>query len=125
MAAVDLELRKQFQELQAQLLETRAKMRQIDAQMEVLRRNCQRSKLTQIEVKNFATDVNAYESIGRMFVKKPKSEIEAILEKSIEANNMRITKLEETKVYLENSLKERENSLREFIAQRQQQANTE
>lgn len=43
MAAVDMELKKHFEELQAQMIESRAKIRQIDAQVEQLKRTSQHS----------------------------------------------------------------------------------
>lgn len=118
MANVDLELKKHFEELQIQVMETRTKMRQIDVQVEGLKRTCQHSTITKREVAAVPSGVNTFESVGRMFVKRPVDDVQKMLDERIKKGEEKITSLETSKKYLENSLKERENNLRELVAQK-------
>lgn len=119
MAAVDLELKKHFEELQTQMAETRTKMRQMDAQMEGQRLVCLRSTKTKQELAKLPSDVNTYESLGRMFVKKSLDQVNVMLDEKIKSSEEKIKSLDSNQKYLDKSLKERENNLREMIVQKQ------
>ncbi|XP_015794533.1 prefoldin subunit 1 [Tetranychus urticae] len=121
MANVDLELKKQFKELQIKVGETRSKMRQIDGTIDILSRSSQRYRLTLTEVKNLPESITTYQSIGRMFVKAKRDEIEVDLNEAIKTNAEKCQELEKSKVYLEKGLKEKEDSIRELISQKQAQ----
>ncbi|XP_053203050.1 uncharacterized protein LOC128387800 [Panonychus citri] len=121
MANVDLELKKHFKELQMKVGETRGKMRQIDTTIDILNRSSQRYRLTLSEVKNLPESITTYQSIGRMFVKTKKDEIESDLSDAIKSNTDKCQELEKNKVYLGKSLKEKEDSIRELISQKQSQ----
>lgn len=120
MSAVDLELKKHFEELQAQVVDTRVKMKQIDVQMDQQKKQITHSTITKSEIAGLPEDVRTFESLGRMFVLRRKSEIEEMLHGRITSGNERIQSLESNKKYLETSLKERENSLRELVSQKLQ-----
>lgn len=120
MSAVDLELKKHFEELQAQVVDTRVKMKQIDVQMDAQKKLITHSTITKSEIVGLPEDVRAYESLGRMFVLRKKSEIEEMLDSKITTGTDRMHSLETNKKYLETSLKERENSLRELVSQKLQ-----
>lgn len=120
MSVVDMELKKHFEELQAQLVDTRVKMKQIDVQMDSQKKLIQHSTITKSEITGLPNDVRTYESLGRMFVLRKKSEVEEMLDSKISSGTERIQSLETNKKYLETSLKERENSLRELVSQKLQ-----
>lgn len=120
MSAVDLELKKHFEELQAQVVDTRVKMKQIDVQMDQQKKLITHSTITKSEITGLPEDVRTFESLGRMFVLRKKSEIEEMLHSKITSGSERIQSLESNKKYLETSLKERENSLRELVSQKLQ-----
>jgi len=123
MAEVDLELRKQFQELQMKVIETRTKMRQIDAGIEQLNRSSQRCKLTESEIKSLPKDVNTYKTVGRMFLKATREQVYSDFEQTVRENGKKCNELEKKKKFLEDSLKEKENNLREIINQKQNKTN--
>ena len=118
MANVDMELRRAFQELQLQVIDSREKIRQMDVQIELSKRSAQHSKLTQNEIKSLPDGVNVYESVGRMFVKRNIHQISQLLDGKIKTNEDKIKSLESSKSYLETSVKESENNLRELINQK-------
>lgn len=119
MATVDLELKKAFQELQMQVLETRTKMRQIDSQIELTKRSSQHTKFTSTEVQSLPDDTVTFESCGRVFIKRDRKDITELLDGRIKANVEKVKTLEQNKSYLESNVKESENNLRELIAQKQ------
>ena len=115
---VDMELKKAFQELQVQVIETRNKVKQMDVQMEALKRSSQHSKITLTEINSMPDETNLYEGIGRMFVKRDKNTINKLLEEKIATNEEKVKTLETTKTYNESKVKESENNLRELINQK-------
>lgn len=118
-AAVDLELKKHFEELQTQMAETRTKMRQMDAQMDGLRIAGKRAAMTKKQVTQLTPETRTYESLGRMFVLRSRDEVNKMLDEKVKMSEEKVTGLEANQKYLENSLKERENNLREMIIQKQ------
>ena len=121
MATVDMELRKHFEELQIQMAETRSKMRSMDTQVETLKKVGQHASLTKKEVSSISDQkVKTYESCGRMFVLRTQNQINEMLDDKIKSSEEKIKSLQANKEYLEKSLKERENNLRELIIQKQQ-----
>lgn len=112
---VDMELKKAFQELQVQVIETRNKVKQMDLQMDQLKRSSQHSKITLTEINSMPDNTNLYEGIGRMFVKRDKTAINRLLEEKIATNEEKVKQLETTKTYNESKVKESENNLRELI----------
>ena len=119
MAEVDLELKRLFTDFQMKILETRSKVKQIENNIESLQRCSQKSNLTEMELKTIPETVNTYQSVGRLFYKSPRNNIMASLKEKVKSNQERIEKLEKERGYLENSLKESENNLREMISHKQ------
>ena len=79
-ASVDMELKQHFAELQAQMAETKTKMRQMESQMEGLRLACKRAAATKQQLASLAPGVATYDSLGRMFVLKDVSSIQESLD---------------------------------------------
>ena len=116
---VDLELKKAFEDLQVKMLTTRNQMKVITAQVEQLKRQIQHSKLTDAEIMQMAEDVRLYEGIGRMFSLSDKTKIIKNLDEKTKQCETKIASLEKTKEYLDKSLRDSENSLRELISVKQ------
>ena len=116
-----MELRKAFVELQTKMVENRQKMKMADLQIENLKRSITHTKLTGSELKTLPSETRLYESVGRMFMLSSNAEIEKMLEKKEETSLEKIKNLEANKTYLERSLKDSENSLRELVAQKKAQ----
>lgn len=64
------------------------------------------------------SDTKTYESVGRMFILTPMVEVKENLKKRQNTADEKIKTLENNKSYLEKSLKEAENNLREMVQQR-------
>lgn len=104
-------------------METRAKMKHIDATIEVLNRQSHKCRATLAEVTGLKDDTITYKSVGRMFVKTRQDEIIKDLEASVKLSSERTQELEKNKDILAKSLKDKENNLREIITQKQQNSN--
>ncbi|XP_023233669.1 prefoldin subunit 1 [Centruroides vittatus] len=115
---VDMELKKAFKELQQKMIETSQKLKMADLQIENLNRNIQHSKLTNTEISSMPENTRMYLGIGRMFLLTDKDNIKDGLVKKVKTSEDKIKNLQNNKVYLERSLKESENNLREMVLQK-------
>ncbi|KAF5305629.1 hypothetical protein FQR65_LT07710 [Abscondita terminalis] len=118
MAKVDMELKKAFAELQQKAIETAQQLKLADIQIESLKRSKQHASLTEREISSLDPSIKTYDSIGRMFMLSPLGEIKDNLKKKQSAAEDKIKTLENSKSYLERSLKDSENNLREMVQQR-------
>ncbi|XP_076334215.1 prefoldin subunit 1 isoform X2 [Tachypleus tridentatus] len=116
---VDLELKKAFQELQTKMIETTQKLKMSDIQIESLKKTIQHAKLTDSEILSLPADTRMYQGLGRTFLLTTPQDIKKDIEEKIKTSDEKIKNLESNKVYLEKSLKESEDNLREMIAQKQ------
>ncbi|XP_005803591.1 prefoldin subunit 1 isoform X1 [Xiphophorus maculatus] len=117
-APVDLELKKAFSELQVKMIDTQQKVKLADLQIEQLGRVQKHTKLTQAEISTLPTNTRLYEGVGRMFVLQSKEEIDDLLTDKQKTVNDKIKELEQKKVYLERSVKEAEDNIREMLLSR-------
>ena len=116
-----MELHKAFMELQSKMLDAKQKMKMADMQIENLKRSITHTELTSGELRSLPENTRLYESVGRMFILSSRSEVTNTLEKKKESNTEKIKNLEANKTYLDRSVKDSENSLRELVAQRRAQ----
>jgi len=116
---VDMELKKAFEDLQIKMMTNRSQVKVITAQSEQLKRTMQHSKLTETELEQLEANIRMYEGIGRMFVLSDKKKILENLDDKAKACDAKIKSLEKSKEYLDKTLKDSENSLRELIAVKQ------
>lgn len=70
------------------------------------------------EISTLDGNTRTYESVGRMFILTPMDEVKKNLKKRQETADEKIKALENNKSYLERSLKESENNIREMVQQR-------
>ncbi|CAG9841199.1 unnamed protein product [Diabrotica balteata] len=115
MAKVDMELKKAFTELQEKQIETTQKLRIADIQIDNLRRNKQHASITEREIGTLDSGTKTYESVGRMFLLTPIDKVMVNLKTKQTTAEEKIKVIESNKTYLENSLKEATNSLRELV----------
>ncbi len=114
----DLELKRAFAELQTKMVETKQKIKLSDLQIENLKRTITHSELTAAEIDSLPDETRVFESVGRMFVLSDKPGVgERLADRKSECKT-RIEKLEANTTYLERSIKESENALRELIMQK-------
>ncbi|KAM3926042.1 prefoldin subunit 1 [Leptodactylus fuscus] len=117
-AAVDLEIKKAFTELQAKVIDTQQKVKLADLQIEQLNRTKKHAHLTDTEVKNLPDETPMYESVGRMFVRQTKEKIHSQLLNKQKIADDKISEIEQKKAYLERSVKEAEDNIREMLMAR-------
>ncbi|OBS66661.1 hypothetical protein A6R68_04805 [Neotoma lepida] len=106
---------KAFTELQAKVIDTQQKVKLADIQIEQLNRTKKHAHLTDTEIMTLVDETNMYEGVGRMggFSSLRPS---AGLHTSQESKP-----LEQKKSYLERSVKEAEDNIREMLMARRAQ----
>ncbi|XP_056587280.1 prefoldin subunit 1 [Triplophysa dalaica] len=120
-APVDLELKKAFSELQSKMIDTQQKAKLADLQIEQLSRMKKHANFTHAEITLLVNSTRMYEGAGRMFILQSKDEISnQLLEKQKTADD-KIKELEQKKTYLERSVKEAEDNIREMLMSRRAQ----
>ncbi|XP_040271604.1 prefoldin subunit 1 [Bufo bufo] len=117
-AAVDLELKKAFTELQAKVMDTQQKVKLADLQIEQLNRTKKHAHLTDTEIKNLPGETPMYEGVGRMFVLQTKEKVHSQLLHKQKIADDKIAEIEQKKLYLERSVKEAEDNIREMLIAR-------
>lgn len=114
-----MELKKAFMELQQKMQNTNQSIRLSDMQIETLKRQIHHATLTDKEIQAVPAETRVYDGIGRMFILNDVQNVRKNLEKRQASHKEKIAKLESNKQYLEKSLKESENNLRELIKTKQ------
>ncbi|XP_061175761.1 prefoldin subunit 1-like [Saccostrea echinata] len=117
---VDLELKKAFQELQTKMIATTQQIKLSDAQIDQLKRSIKHSELVEHEIGALPETTRLYEGVGRMFILQPKDDIKQNLVNKKKAAEEKIKNFETSKSYLEKSIKESEDNLRELVMSKQQ-----
>ncbi|KAL3535003.1 hypothetical protein ACH5RR_003464 [Cinchona calisaya] len=106
-----------FLEIQSRMIETTAKLKQVQNQMRSKEGEKKRAYLTLEELRQLSDDTNTYKSIGRTFVLEPKSVLMDEQEEKLKDSEATISALEKSKEYLEKQIAEVENNLRELLQQ--------
>ncbi|CAB1421734.1 unnamed protein product [Pleuronectes platessa] len=120
-ATIDLELKKAFSELQVKMIDTQQKAKLADLQIDQLTRVHKHAKLTHAEITTLPDNTRLYEGVGRMFILQSKEEINNQLMDKQKTADEKIKELEQKKVYLERSVKEAEDNIREMLLSRRAQ----
>ncbi|XP_061754944.1 prefoldin subunit 1 isoform X3 [Nerophis ophidion] len=111
---VDLELKKAFSELQVKMIDTQQKVKLADLQIEQLTRVQKHANLTHTEISTLPNDTP-------MFILQSKDDIAHQLKDKQKTADEKIKELEQKKVYLERSVKEAEDNIREMLMSRRAQ----
>ncbi|KAI3814753.1 hypothetical protein L1987_14397 [Smallanthus sonchifolius] len=106
-----------FVEIQGRMIETTAKLKQVQNQMRNKESEKKRAYLTLEELRQLSDDTNTYKSIGRTFVLEPKPFLMNEQEKKLNDSETAIASLQTSKEYLEKQLAEVETNLRELLQQ--------
>ncbi|CAL8362175.1 unnamed protein product [Lota lota] len=120
-APVNLELKKAFSELQVKMIDRQQKVKLADLQIEQLNRLKKHSNLTHSEIIGLPPNTRMYEGVGRMFILQSKEEINDQLTDKQKTADAKIKELEQKKSYLERSVKEAEDNIREMLLSRRAQ----
>ncbi|CAF1203220.1 unnamed protein product [Rotaria sp. Silwood1] len=102
-------------QLQMKMIDIQTSLRKSTIQIEDLKREIQRSKLTDKEINTIDENTPMYCSVGRMFVLNNKSDIHKQIEKKIQTYENDIKKQEGTKTYLEKQMRECESQFKEKL----------
>ncbi|KAL3112181.1 hypothetical protein niasHT_012150 [Heterodera trifolii] len=114
----DAQLRKAFQELQAQILESRDKQKNAELTKMAMKQNIRIADIVKSQLETVPKDRTVYRTVGRIFLKETvDSEIERQNE-DIKTSGERITVMDRQKDYLDKSIAETEKNLRELIQTR-------
>ncbi|XP_077596573.1 prefoldin subunit 1 isoform X2 [Stigmatopora nigra] len=119
-APVDLELKKAFSELQVKMIDTQQKVKLANLQIEQLTHVQKHANLTRAEIDTLGDDTRMYEGVGRMFILQSKEGITQQLKTKQKTAEEKIKELEK-KIYLERSVKEAEDNIREMLLSRRAQ----
>ncbi|XP_071362252.1 prefoldin subunit 1 isoform X2 [Trachinotus anak] len=106
-----------FSELQVKMIDTQQKVKLADLQIDQLTRVQKHAKLTHAEITTLPDNTRLYEGVGRMFILQSKEEINNQLMDKQKTADEKIKELEK-KVYLERSVKEAEDNIREMLLSR-------
>nr|XP_061801900.1 prefoldin subunit 1-like [Nerophis lumbriciformis] len=120
-APVDLELKKAFSELQVKMIDTQQKVKLANLQIEQLTHVQKHANLTHAEIDTLGDDTRMYEGVGRMFILQSKEDIARQLQTKQKTAEEKIKELEQKKAYLERSVKEAEDNIREMLLSRRAQ----
>jgi len=118
---VDMELKKAFQEMQTKMVSTTQQLRLSDLQIEQLKRQITHTHLVEKEVASLPRETKTYEGVGRMFILQPMPVIEKNLTEKVKNCEEKIKSIQGSKSYLERSLKESEENLRELVMAKQRE----
>ena len=116
-ADFEKQLRKAFQELQSQILESREKQKVAEHTKLAMKQNIKIAEIVKQQLNHFPRDSErtVYRTVGRAFFQETvDSEIQR-QDQDIKTCNERIGMLDRQKEYLEKSIAESEKNLRELI----------
>ncbi|OAY58676.1 prefoldin subunit 1 isoform X1 [Manihot esculenta] len=106
-----------FLEIQSRMIETTAKLKQVQNQMRTKEGEKKRAYLTLEELRQLPDETNTYKSIGRTFILEPKSVLMNEQEQKLKDSETALASLQTSKEYLEKQMAEVENNLRELLHQ--------
>ncbi|XP_039342706.1 prefoldin subunit 1 isoform X1 [Mauremys reevesii] len=112
---------KAFTELQAKVIDTQQKVKLADIQIEQLNRTKKHAHLTDTEIMTLVDETRMYEGVGRMFILQSKGVIHNQLLEKQKIAEEKIKELEQRKSYLERSVKDAEDNIREMLMARRAQ----
>ncbi|XP_017855308.1 prefoldin subunit 1 [Drosophila busckii] len=118
MAQMDMELKKAFTEMQINKLETTKKINMIDMKCDMVKTGKHKYTLTEKGTSNLTDDTRVYLSVGRMFLLTDVQNMREELKGKQEKCDKAIELLEKKKEFLQKSLKDQEDGLRELVQQR-------
>ncbi|XP_039502211.1 prefoldin subunit 1 [Drosophila santomea] len=120
MAQMDKELKKAFTEMQINKLETTKKINMIDMKCDMVKTGKHKYQLTEKGTSSLSDDTRVYQSVGRMFLLTDVQNMREDLKAKQEKCDKAIELLEKKKEFLQKSLKDQEDGLRELVQQRKE-----
>lgn len=115
-----MELKKAFTEMQINKLATTKKINMIDMKCDMVKTGKHKYTLTEKGTSNLTDDTRVYLSVGRMFLLTDVQNMRDELKTKQEKCDKAIELLEKKKEFLQKSLKDQEDGLRELVQQRKE-----
>ncbi|KAH8325686.1 hypothetical protein KR067_004372, partial [Drosophila pandora] len=109
-----------FTEMQINKLETTKKINMIDMKCDMVKTGKHKYQLTEKGTSNLSDDTRVYQSVGRMFLLTDVQNMRDDLKAKQEKCDKAIELLEKKKEFLQKSLKDQEDGLRELVQQRKE-----
>ncbi|KAI4376389.1 hypothetical protein MLD38_014158 [Melastoma candidum] len=106
-----------FLEVQARVIETTAKLKQVQNQMRAEETDKKRAYLTLEELRSLPDNTNTYKSVGRTFILEPKLVPVNEQERKLKDSEAAISSLQTSEEYVEKQLTDVEINLRELLQQ--------
>ncbi|CAN6251491.1 unnamed protein product, partial [Urochloa humidicola] len=106
-----------FVELQARMIDTTGKIKQLQAQLRSKEGEKKRAYLTLEELRQLPDDTNTYKTVGKVFILEPKSVLLNEQEQKFNESESAIASMQSSKEYLEKQLGEVENNIKELLQQ--------
>ncbi|CAL5058341.1 unnamed protein product [Urochloa decumbens] len=106
-----------FVELQARIIDTTGKIKQLQAQMRSKEGEKKRAYLTLEELRQLPDDTNTYKTVGKVFILEPKSVLLNEQERKFNESESVIASMQTSKEYLEKQMGEVENNIKELLQQ--------
>lgn len=103
------------------MIQTTQQLKVSDSQVETLKRKIAHTKLVDQEISALPEETRVYEGVGRMFLLMTVPTVCENLTKKKKLAEEKIKTIETNKEYLEKSLKESEQNLRELVLSKKQQ----
>jgi len=110
------ETRRALLELQAKIHSIQSSLRMTETQMAVCQKQMGSAKVTEAALKDFPAEAKMFESVGRMYLRKPREEIVRNLDETAQAAEAKIQKLKDNKEYLMKNMGEAEEQARELTS---------
>ena len=110
-AAPDEDTRKHIQELSEQLGSAQRELGETTQRLVASKREVTRGELTIAEIQGTPDDRKLFRSVGKMFLRRTKPQVETMLKEQTQANAHRVTALESRKALLERNLQSMTNEL--------------
>nr|CAB3503848.1 unnamed protein product [Digitaria exilis] len=106
-----------FVELQARMIDTTGKIKQLKSQMRSKEGEKKRAYLTLEELRQLPEDTNTYKTVGKVFILEPKSVLLNEQEQKFNDSESAIASMQTSKEYLEKQIGELENNIKELLQQ--------
>ncbi|KAH8334096.1 hypothetical protein KR059_006664, partial [Drosophila kikkawai] len=109
-----------FTEMQINKLETTKKINMIDMKCDMVKTGKHKYQLTEKGTSSLSDDTRVYQSVGRMFLLTDVQNMREDLKAKQDKCDKAIELLEKKKEFLQKSLKDQEDGLRELVQQRKE-----
>uniref|UniRef100_A0A914XE50 Prefoldin subunit 1 n=1 Tax=Plectus sambesii TaxID=2011161 RepID=A0A914XE50_9BILA len=116
---VDMQLKKAFQDLQVQMIETKQRLRQGELISDAQKSQIRVAEITKQELLTLPETTPTYQAVGRMFVRRSVTESVSAQDKRMSVAQEKIASIQKHREYLEKSMKDAEGNLRDMVQSRQ------